>query len=360
MNDCPTVIFQPPNHIGLGHINRLAAIAIALQEMQEPIRSVFVVEGSGHVLLDALNFPSLPLPSEHALFETGYWNCWSAGERSNVSRKLSRAILRAVRPQLVVFDCFPNPAFARAVFEKGIPTVLCLREMRDVKKYLSCMDRLLTQITHLLIPHDPGAFELPAAIRIKSRFVGEIVRPLGRKHEKPLKTPGQQVVISGGGGGYPGTVSFYNLAIKALTELQRLEPLLAGRLITGPLFQDWSTLQLEAGVSVTPFEADMLGAFSTADLVISAAGYNISAELEQVAAQAILVPAERQWDDQCARAARLARKYSRFRVFTGSSPHDLARLAQEALQDKKTISTVPSINGARKAAEIISSVFGNR
>lgn len=82
MNDCPTVLFQPPNHVGLGHINRLSAIALALQEMHPSVRSVFVVEGSGHVLLDALNLPFVPLPSDHALFETEHW---SAGPVTSVS-----------------------------------------------------------------------------------------------------------------------------------------------------------------------------------------------------------------------------------------------------------------------------------
>jgi hypothetical protein len=43
-----TVLFQPLNHIGLGHINRLAVITLALHELDEGIRTPFVVEEPGH------------------------------------------------------------------------------------------------------------------------------------------------------------------------------------------------------------------------------------------------------------------------------------------------------------------------
>jgi predicted glycosyltransferase len=359
MDTPPTILFQPPNHIGLGHINRLAAIALALREMPNPVRPVFVVEGSSHLLLDVLNLPSIPLPSDHAMFETDLWNSWSADERFTLSKEISQGILRTVRPQLVVFDCFPNPQFARVVFEEKIPTILCLREMRDINRYLNHIGDMLGQIGHIILPHDAGALELPDPIRMKSCFVGEIIR-FRRKHEAPPKSAERSVVVCGGGGGYPGTVSFYNLAMKALTELQHLRPKVTCRLIAGPLFQYWSKLQLAAGVSVTPFEPDMIGAFSAADLVVSAAGYNACAELEQLGARAILVPAERQWDDQYARARRLAHTYSHFKVFTGPSPQDLANLMHRALEETIDIHMEAPMNGAWRAAEAIRAILERR
>jgi predicted glycosyltransferase len=353
MNERPTVLFQPPNHVGLGHINRLSAIAIALKEIQESVRSVFIVEGAGHALLDVLNLPSLPLPSDHAMFETESWNRWSSEKRSSLSQEISRAILRNIRPQVVVFDCFPNPAFARAVLEEGIPTVLCLRWMRDMKKYLNYIHDLLDQIAHIIIPHEPGAFEVPQAIKTKSCFIGRIVRPFKQKTKALVNHPNRQVVIIGGGGGYPGTVVFYNLAIKALVELRQIDSTVTGRLITGPLFQDWAKLELEAGISLTPFEPDTLGTFSMADLVISAAGYNVTAELVEVGTKTIVIPAERLWDDQFERAERLVRAHSHFRLFTGASSHDLARIMGDVLQDTPTIPIGMSSNGACRAAELL-------
>jgi predicted glycosyltransferase len=353
MSTRPTVLFHPPNHVGLGHINRLSAIAIALRQKRESVRSIFVVEGAGHVLLDTLGFPFVPLPSEHTLFATSGRIPWPEGERSTLSREISRAIIKSIEPRLVVFDCFSNAGFAQAVLENTIPVVLCLREMQDLQKYLRHVHDLVGHISHIVIAHEPGAFEVPEAIRMKSTFVGQIVRPMERATETSSKHRHFRVIITGGGGGYAGTFCFYNLAIKALLELRREEPAVTGRLITGPLFQDWSQLELGQGISVTPFEPDMTGAFSTADLVVSAAGYNASAELERLGIRTILVPADRQWDDQYARARRLAHKHPHFKVFTGSSPHDLASLMRGSLRETRDIHIEPSMNGAWKAAEVI-------
>jgi hypothetical protein len=53
-----------------------------------------------------------------------------------------------------------------------LPVILCLREMRDLKNYLSHVHDLRDQVALILIPHELGAFELPEAIRMKSCFVG--------------------------------------------------------------------------------------------------------------------------------------------------------------------------------------------
>lgn len=353
MSSQPTILFHPPNHVGLGHINRLSAIANALRQKRESVRSIFVVEGAGHVLLDTLGLPFIPLPSEHTLFETSGWDPWTQEERSTLSQEISRAILKSINPRFVVFDCFLNAAFAQTVLENKIPAVLCLREMRDLQKYLRHIHNLVPQISRILIPHEPGTFEVPEVMKMKSVFAGQIVRSFKRVTETPSRNRQPQVVISGGGGGYPGTVCFYNLAIQALVDLQRARPDITGRLITGPLFQDWSQLKLGGDISVTPFEPDMPGAFSKADLVVAAAGYNVSAELEQLGVKTILVPAERQWDNQYARAERLAHQYPHFWTFTGTSSMELSRLMQVALDDTTIIHTANTAQGAWKAAELL-------
>ena len=81
MSDPRTVLFHPLNHIGLGHINRLSVIALALREVDKNIRTPFVVEEAAHVLLDALGLPYVPLPSSHAMNDTAAWEAWSDSER---------------------------------------------------------------------------------------------------------------------------------------------------------------------------------------------------------------------------------------------------------------------------------------
>jgi hypothetical protein len=41
----PTILFQPPNRIGLGHMSRLIAIALAVRQTAPGTRTPFVIEG---------------------------------------------------------------------------------------------------------------------------------------------------------------------------------------------------------------------------------------------------------------------------------------------------------------------------
>jgi len=357
MNSRATVLFQPPNHVGLGHINRLSAIALALRKLDPSIRTPFVVEGAAHVLLDVLGLPYIPLPSSHLMEESDSWAGWTKDERSELASEISGAIIKSINPQIVVFDCFPNLALASAALKSKLPIVLCLREMRELDGYLAHIRELLPCISLLLIPHESNAFELPETLHAKSRFVGQIVRPIKTAPDRIQHSTRPLVVITGGGGGYPGTVKFYNLAINALACLHQDHPTLQGRLIAGPLFQDWLRLESVRGIAVIPFEPDMNGAFAAADLVISVAGYNTVAELQQIRTKAILVPAERMWDDQFARARRAAQPRSNFRIFLGSSPADLAGLAQEFLQESLPASSSNSLDGANRAAHCLHSMI---
>jgi predicted glycosyltransferase len=114
-------------------------------------------------------------------------------------------------------------------------------------------------------------------------------------------------VISGGGGGYPGTVEFFNVAEQAVHLLRQSHPNLRAKLITGPLFTDWCDLKLAPRSSVIPFDPDLTATLAAADLVICQAGYNTIAELKQIATRCLVVPAPRRWDNQLARANKQKR-----------------------------------------------------
>ena len=348
-----TVLFHPLNHIGLGHINRLSVIALAIRRIDETIRTPFVIEEASHILLDALALPYVPLPSSHAMTESAAWATWTAAERSDLQSHVSRLILRTLAPQIVVFDCLPSPVFSAVVVEAGVPIVLCLREMRDLGGYVTHVRVLLEHVSLIVVPHAQGAFSLPEELAAKSCFVGQIARPAARLAKSVHEAHQPRVLVSGGGGGYPGTSAFYNLAMKAIAELRGVFPGLKGELIAGPLFRDWLQLQPVDGIPLIPFEPDTATRFSESDLVICQAGYNTVAELEQLGTRTILVPAERQWDDQFARADRVSRERKNFRVFRGTSPSQLAALASEFLREEIPDSAVPESDGGIKAARLI-------
>jgi predicted glycosyltransferase len=348
-----TVLFHPLNHIGLGHINRLSVIALALHQLDPSVRTPFVLEEAAHILLDTLGLPYIPMPSSHAMSDSASWAAWTEGERCALQVQISASILKSISPQVVVFDCLPNLAFAEAVVESQIPIVLCLRQMRDLGSYLAHARDLLTRVRLILIPHPEGTIHLPEELAVKSRFVGQIARQATRVTASERDIAAPRIVISGGGGGYPRTVEFYNLAMRAVAKIREHHPQLKAQLIAGPLFRDWLLLQPIEGIALIPFEPDTLSTFAQADLVICQAGYNTVAELEQLGTKTLLVPAERQWDDQFSRAARVVRERKNFRAFRGETPSELAALAAEFLRDHLPGVIVPKPEGGINAARLI-------
>jgi len=351
MNPPPTVLFQPLNHIGLGHMNRLSVIALALKDIDANVRTPFVIEGSSHLLLDALGLPYIPLPDSHSM-SAGRWVDWSDRERSSLQSCMSRSILESIAPQIVVFDCLPSPTFAEAVIDCEIPIVLCIREMRELHRYLEEVSGLLEHVDRIIIPHAPGTFNLPGRLSSIACCVGQIARSI-RNRSKVQNLQGRRVLIAGGGGGYPGTVEFYNLAVQSIAELRRHCHSIKGHLVTGPLFSDWHRLRLKEGITLSPFEPDWPSKGAESDLVICQAGYNTVAELELLGTKAVLVPAEREWDDQFARAEHVSRRCQRFRTFTGTKSSELSQIASDLLSEDIPDCAAPLADGAAKAARLI-------
>jgi predicted glycosyltransferase len=104
---------------------------------------------------------------------------------------------------------------------------------------------------------------------------------------------------------------------------------------------------------VTPFEPDMASQFVEADLAVSQGGYNTVAELEQIGVKTVLVPAEREWDDQFARAEKAMREHKTFRVFRGKASSELAELAADFLREPHLRGVAAKSSGGMKAAEAI-------
>jgi predicted glycosyltransferase len=356
MSTPATILLHGPDNVGMGHISRLSTIVLALRNIEKNVRPLFAIQGGGQVLLEVLGLPYVTLPKTRAMYGTTAWNQWSEHERSVISLRVSRAIVRSIRPRVAVFDCFPNRALVIAVVEHNVPIILCLRETRYFRTYLDRIPELLPHINLVLIPHEPGSFELPDAIRAKSHFIGTVVRPITPKQNVERDPTRPRIVITGGGGGFRGAVSFYNLAINALLEVRRYYPLLEARLVTGPFFEDWCSLDLITGMTVIPFEPEMIEAFHDADLVVGAAGYNTVAELEHVGVKAVLIPAETAWDDQNVRAQRSSFAHSQVRYFQGTSARELGQMIQRLLGENMIVRS-EAATGAAKAAALISSML---
>lgn len=246
------ILFQCPNQVGLGHMSRLAAIAVAMRELDPQVRLPFVVEGTSHSVLESYGLPYLSLPGPRDL--RLLWNQWPEGELKQLALSIFLAIVRNLGPEIVVFNCLPSPPFVSAAVECGLPIVLCLRKMREFDKYFEQMRQVLPLLSLVLVPHDPGEFDVPEVIQGKTVFVGQIVRPDVRSEPSRSGVAGESlVVISAGGGGYSDTADFFNMAIRAITRIRGKSPSVRALLVTGPLFSGWERLELAEGIRVFPF-----------------------------------------------------------------------------------------------------------
>jgi UDP-N-acetylglucosamine:LPS N-acetylglucosamine transferase len=241
---------------------------------------------------------------------------------------------------LILFDCLPDPAFVAVAERKSIPFAICVRKTKDMNDYLRRLRPVLAQARIIIFPHDASEVEVPTEFIEKSIFVGKIVRPLDRIPDPTNQRDHSRIIISGGGGGYPGTVAFYNLALEALSKCREIDPMLSVTLVTGPLFDEWSQLKPTSGVQIIPFDPGITTSFGRANLVICQGGYNTIAELTTLGVPVICVPAERKFDDQHERATKTAETHSQFHVWKDSDKGSLVALILKVLK-------IPALTAAR-------------
>lgn len=357
----PTIIFQPPNRIGLGHLSRLIAIALAIREIRPDIKLPFVVAGDDHGLLEMYGLPHFALPDMYAMYQSGAWDAWPVAERHRGVTQVAAAMIEALAPGLILFDCVPHEPMAAAAVGARVPLAVCLRAMKQMAPFYDRIREYRALVRAVLLPHAPEEIDLPDDIASYATFTGPIVRPVppvGAGDPEPPSGP--FVVISGGGGGYPGTVAFYNLALRAFAHARAGFPALQGVLVTGPLFRDWQSLRTLDGVRLVPFDPHLSVTMQRARLVVCQAGYNTLAEVRAYGVPAVCVPAIRDADDQFARADRACAE-PHIRTYAGEDPRRLGGIMIELLRDRLAMPaasrpgvTPPGLSpGARMAAETL-------
>jgi UDP-N-acetylglucosamine--N-acetylmuramyl-(pentapeptide) pyrophosphoryl-undecaprenol N-acetylglucosamine transferase len=198
----PRVVFHAINQIGLGHLSRLSAIALALRDRAPQVSTIILVDGSSHGLLEAVQLPYVGVSFSPTREGPG---AFPDEPRSLLRQGFADHILSVLRPALLVFDSFPDPEFLRAARRRKISLALCLRKMRAPQ--FKRIHRMMGVFDTILLPHDRGEIEIPDELVPKSHFVGTIVRPLSTSRDDHAP----DIVISGGGGGFPGPSSSITL-----------------------------------------------------------------------------------------------------------------------------------------------------
>jgi hypothetical protein len=123
----PVIIFQAPNGIGLGHVNRLVAIALAVRSREPAAIVPFVLLGGGDSLLEKPSLPYVTLPYGPLMLSKQGYSPWGTAVLSEVSR----AIIQGWAADLIVFDTVPCAPFMRAAAKMKVPMALCARKTRD-------------------------------------------------------------------------------------------------------------------------------------------------------------------------------------------------------------------------------------
>jgi predicted glycosyltransferase len=347
-----TVVFQPPNRIGLGHVARLSAIALSMRELDPSLQTLFVMESASEVFLEAAALPYVSVPTRNMMIRSmDAWESWTADSCKQLIRGVCNTVLDIFSPALTVFDCLPNIDVTMECIRRNIPMALCLREMIDLKSYLKMLAPVIPRFEFIIVPHEPGTFTVPDALAKRTHFVGQITRRLPPFAVTEAADP--LIVISGGGGGYQGTVQFYNLALRAFSIVRRTVPRVQGLLVPGPLFREWDELELTDGIRVHPFDPGLLDQFAKASVVVCQAGYNTIAELSNLGTPAISIPALRMFDDQRARAEGASGLYPNIVSCPTDDHLVLSRAMEQMLSEKHVRSQIQTPTGAVAAARVI-------
>ncbi len=346
----PCFLFQSPNTVGLGHLNRLAAIACAIRDREPAAKILFLVEGDSHLLLDAVRLPYVTVPHSSQRGSES-WAAWPHEEQQVYFAEAANRLLAWLRPDVVIFDTIPYWTLSKAAIAVNIPIVLCLRKFKAGGDWASLGASFLSKLS-LILAAEAGVIEImPKDIQPRCAYVGDIVR--GRAETSGPLQP-RTVVITGGGGGYPGTVDFYNLALAAISRLRGDGEDVAVKLVTGPLFKEWDRLALMPDVTVLPFDPALRQSLLTAGVVICQAGYNTIAELKRMPVKAICIPGERNLDDQVSRAVMTSTALPGFQVYLGGSAAGLAQQIRVALAEPRPDARADTDDrGAERAAELL-------
>ena len=344
------IAFHAINGVGLGHLVRATSLALELRDAD-----LLVVTNAGDPSLlrkHALDFVQLPPRSGEPHADPD--RCLSA-----LPEALEEAVLLATfdafAPDLVVFDTHAPRRIVRALAERGIRSVLVLRELRPEALAAFVASGAANAFVRILVPHEPGEVDLAVLAGHPVLAVGPIVRAL----PTPSRPATPHVVALAGGGGQPVDAARYVRAVADAHLLARARfPKLTTTLVTGPYGAAPERIEGFAGLTVLRSPADLEELLADASLVVSQAGYNAVAEIRALRKASVLVPGHRKSEDQHARATRLVREGAA--LLARPDARSIANRIEAALDgrlDALEAAHVPLVPRNRAAAAAIRSVL---
>jgi predicted glycosyltransferase len=376
--NAPRVLFHVQHLLGIGHLQRAAAIAAAMQGQG---LSVTVVSGGEPVAgLDFGGAELVQLPPAFAA-DTAFSAILDAGGRPiDEAWKAARcaqllSLFERLSPDVLLLELYP---FGRRLFGFELLPLLEAgqRRARRPAVAVSVRDILVESgpekaaraaalverfVDRVLVHGDPRlvGFEatFPATARIAGRltYTGYVV---GGSAAPPLSGPadeGGEVLVSTGGGVVGGPLLEAALAARPLSRLAGARwRLIAGPNLPADRYQSIKALAAAAGnITLERFRADFRQLLARCRLSLSQAGYNTVMDVLSVGARAVVVPfADGKENEQTLRARLLAER-GWLTLAPDLAPEALAAAIDGALDRPRPAVGALDMDGASRSAAVV-------
>jgi predicted glycosyltransferase len=363
------ILYHAINGSGLGHLTRLASIALAVQQEAPDVHQLMATSANYPPLLQSLCMPSVILPHDDDAPFTGMDR-----RLRTVSARLARRILsdtvRAYDPKILVFDTHAPWGVVDEAWKDGRRPVLVLRHCRDEvlakmlrESVLSCFSLVvvphtreqlaaivstgvLRQLDNLPVIRYVGGIAFPSAINT------DAVRNVGVRYG--IAETERLILICAGSGGY-GAINrrFIEKACRAAIERRKRDPSVHVVYVPGPYADPgW----VSPDCMVIRDEPELPSLMARAELVVAHAGYNTVHEVLQAGCRALLVPMPRGAEDQAAFVASLLPRPGVRALSPDASEAAFGRAMRHLLQEPRP-QPIAAV-GARLAARAILELGG--
>ena len=349
---------------GLGHQRRTTLLANEFLRTC-PGASVLTVSDSplGKFFSSAPGHDYCKLPSVRKV-APGDWRpvslSSSFADVLDMRRAMLRTTVQSFRPDVLLVDHMPHGAMGELVptldmlRDESTVVVLGLRDILDAPPVVrerwrleGAFEAVERHYDQVLVYGSPDVFDVateyewPDAARQKIQYCGYVCAPPPREVTESVRDRhpeasrnGRLVVAMAGGGAdaYP----LFDALLSAVPSIREAGPCHLV-MVTGPFLPDERRRELAARAEGLPVDVvvsvpDPVSYAASADLVVSMAGYNTTAEILSVGTPALLVPRSGPSAEQQMRARLFAeRGWVDWLRPQGLSPDTLGRAVTEAL-----------------------------
>lgn len=380
----PRLLIYSQDGLGLGHLRRTSLLAGAFLDAL-PAGSVLTISDSpaGQFFDTRRGHDHLKLPSIRKL-SPGNWSPVSLGmsfdEVLRLRRETIRGAARAFEPDLLLVDHMPHGAMGellptlRAVKGSGTRVVLGLRDVLDAPATIrrrwhleGAFEAVERHFDDVLVYGSRDVFDVaaqyawPAGLSARLHYCGYVCAPAARADAEAVRRRylrrrvGSRLVVVMAGGG-ADAYGLFDAMVRAVPML-RVGQRCVVVIVTGPFLPAPERVRLRRlarglPVHVVSTVHNATCYLAAADLAVTMAGYNTTAEILSLGTPALLVPRAGPSAEQQIRASRFAeRGWVRWIRPDALTPAALAASMDAALDGPAAAPlTHPDLGGRQRAA----------